>query len=58
MFDSLMDEVECINRSYGYVGCLDAIQYISTNREEYKGTAVYRQLLEIMGLGEQMFAEV
>lgn len=57
MFDQLMDEVACINRAYKWVGCFDAIQYIYENREEYEGTAVYRQLMLFMRQGAQLFKE-
>lgn len=57
-FENLMNEVECINRAYGYVGVFDAIVYINENRDEYRGTAVLRELREFMAQGARMFAPV
>lgn len=57
MFDHLMDEVETINRAWGYVGCFDAIKYMFENRDEYKGTKVYRELMIFMRQGAEMFKE-
>jgi hypothetical protein len=57
MFDHLMDEVACINRAYGWVGCFDAIKYIYENRDEYAGTKVYREIGIFMRQGAQLFKE-
>ncbi len=56
MFDHLMDEVECINRAYGYRGVFDAIVYIQTNLCEYEGTKVYSEFRKFMNMGAEMFA--
>jgi hypothetical protein len=55
-FEHLMDEVDCINRAYGYVGVFDAIVYIDKWRDEYKGTRVLQELNEFMAAGARMFA--
>jgi hypothetical protein len=51
-----MNEVECINTSWGYTGVFDAIVYIMTNSDEYEGTQVYREFREFMREGRKMFA--
>ena len=56
MFDHLMDEVRVINDAYGWYGCFDAIQFIDENKDEYRGTAVYRELMLFMRQGAQLFA--
>lgn len=56
MFDSLMNEVECINKHLGTVGVLDAIMYIQAHEDEYKGTQCYREYLNFMRQGARMFA--
>ena len=58
MFDALMDEVRVINQHFGWVGCFDAIQYIFTNRDEYTGTKVYKELGIFMRQGAELFKEV
>ena len=57
MFDHLMDEVACINRAYGWVGCFDAIKYITENLDEYRGTKVYREVQIFMRQGAELFKE-
>jgi hypothetical protein len=52
-----MEEVACINRAYGWVGCFDAIKYIYENRDEYAGTKVYREIGIFMRQGAQLFKE-
>jgi hypothetical protein len=42
-FPSLFNEIECINLSWGWVGCLDALEYISRHEEEYRGTQCFRE---------------
>ena len=56
MFDHLMEEVRAINEAYGWVGCLEAIQFIHTNRDEYRGTVVYLELMKFMQQGARLFA--
>ena len=56
MFDSLMNEVECINNAHGYTGVFDAIVYIDSHQDEYEGTAVIRELRSFMAEGARMFA--
>ena len=56
MFDRLMEEVECINRAYGYRGVFDAIVYIQKNLHEYEGDAVHSEFRKFMAMGQQMFA--
>ena len=57
-FDALMDEVQCINSAWGYVGVFDALVYMKANENEYKGTKVYRELQTFMAQGARMFAPV
>jgi len=57
MFDALMNEVEAINRAYGWYGCFDAIRYISDNIDEYRGTKVYKEVQIFLRQGAQMFKE-
>ena len=57
-FESLMNEVDCINTSWGYTGVFDALVYIMTNSDEYEGTQVYREFREFMREGRKMFAPV
>jgi len=49
MYESLKNEVDTINRAYGWEGFTDALTFINAHSEEYKGTAVWRQF-------EQFFA--
>ena len=56
MFEHLMNEVEAINKAWGYVGVFDAIVYIHTHSTEYLGTKVYAELYEFMDQGRKMFA--
>ena len=56
MYDSLMNEVECINKSWGYVGVLDALMYIQENIEEYRGTQCLREFRQFMAEGARLFA--
>jgi hypothetical protein len=58
MFDQLMEEVKVLNWHFGWVGCFDAIKYMSEHREEYAGTAVYKQIGVFMRQGAEMFKEV
>jgi hypothetical protein len=37
-YSHLFDEINVINRAYGWVGVLDALKYIDTNFEHYRGT--------------------
>jgi hypothetical protein len=55
-FDALMNEVQCINSAWGYVGVFDALVYMKANSNEYKGTQVYRELQAFMAEGARMFA--
>lgn len=55
-FEHLMDEVNCINRAYGYSGVFDAIVYINDHQDEYEGTQVLRELRRFMREGAKMFA--
>jgi len=54
-YEALMNEVECIKTSWGYSDFLDALGYILENKEEYRGTRVYRDLVEFMADGRKMF---
>ena len=54
-FAHLMNEVECINKSWGYVGVLDALMYIQENIEEYEGTQCLREFRRFMREGAQLF---
>ena len=56
-YGNLMAEVECLREAWGY-GVLEAIMYIDDNREEYVGTAVYRELRLFMAEGAKLFAPV
>jgi hypothetical protein len=56
-YESLMNEVECINSSWGMTGVLEALQYIERNEDEYKGTQVYREYRAFLREGARMFAE-
>ena len=58
MFDQLMDEVEHLNAHFGWVGCFDAIKYMSEHREEYAGSKVYSQIGIFMRQGAELFKEV
>ena len=58
MFDQLMDEVEVLNKHFGWVGCFDAIKYMSEHREEYAGSRVYKQIGIFMRQGAELFKEV
>lgn len=55
-FEHLMNEVECINKSWGYAGVLDALMYIQENIEHYRGTQCYREYREFMAEGARLFA--
>lgn len=55
-FEHLMDEVNCINSAYGYIGVFDAIVYINEHQDEYEGTQVLRELRHFMREGARMFA--
>ena len=55
-FEHLMDEVECINKSWGWVGILDALMYIQDNIEEYQGTQCLREYRQFMRDGARLFA--
>lgn len=39
----LNSEIECINNHLGTTGILDALEYINHYKDEYEGTAVYRE---------------
>lgn len=54
-FESLMNEVECVNSAWGYTGVFDALVYMLANSTEYEGTQVYRELQEFMVEGRRMF---
>ena len=55
-YESLMEEVKVINKAYNWVGVLDALVFIKTNEDEYKGTKVYRELQQFMQEGARLFA--
>ena len=55
-FEHLMNEVECINKAWGYVGVFDALMYIQENIEQYRGTQCLREYKEFMAEGARMFA--
>ena len=55
-FENLMNEVECINKSWGYVGVLDALIYIQDNIEQYSGTQTLREFRQFMRDGARLFA--
>ena len=56
-YENLMNEVECINKSWGFVGVLDALEYIQENIDEYDG-AVLREFRQFMAEGARLFAPV
>lgn len=51
-----MNEIACINRAYGWRGFLDALEYISKNRDEYTGTQCYREFLAFSTSAKALFA--
>jgi hypothetical protein len=55
-YSALMNEVECINSAWGFVGALDALTYIRENQDEYEGTQVYREFRAFMREGAMLFA--
>lgn len=57
-FPHLMNEIECINRSYGWVGLLDACEFISRHEDEYIGTACYADFRRFMREMGRLFAPV
>jgi hypothetical protein len=57
-YESLMNEVECINSAWGMVGMLEALQYIERNEDEYVGTQVFREYRAFMREGARLFAPV
>lgn len=57
-YEHLMNEVECINKAWGYVGVLDALMYIQENIEQYYGTQCLREFRAFMREGARLFAPV
>lgn len=57
-YEHLMNEVECINKSWGYVGVLDALMYIQDNIEHYYGTRCLVEFRSFMRDGARLFATV
>ena len=57
-YELLYSEIECINRAWDYSGMLDALEYIRENREEYYGTAVYRQFCQFCAEMAELFQPV
>ena len=57
-YEALMDEIQCINSAYGWVGALDALTYIRDNQDEYKGTQCYREFLSFLREGARLFSTV
>lgn len=55
MYKELFEEVESVNKAFGWVGCLDAIMYIESWKEEYSGK-VQAQLRMFMNEGARLFA--
>lgn len=57
MYDKLFEEIEAINKAFGWVGALDALAYIKGVRSEYSGE-VARQFDSFMEEGARLFAPV
>lgn len=55
-FPALMNEIECINAAWGYVGLLDALEYIKAHAEEYRGTQCYREFRALCASMGALFA--
>ena len=53
-FQHLFSEIEAINSGHGYVGALDALMYIGSNIEHYRGTAVIAEYHRFMAEGAKM----
>lgn len=43
MYENLMNEVRCINNSYGWTGTHDALRFIHAYEEEYVDTKVWQE---------------
>ena len=56
-YRNLMDEVEAINKAFGYFGALDALAYIRAHEDEYEGI-VLREFDAFCREGARMFAPV
>jgi hypothetical protein len=45
---ALQNEIDCINKAYGWHGFVDAFCYIQDNEKEYFGTQCYREYLSFV----------
>jgi hypothetical protein len=57
MYEKLFEEIEAINRAFGWVGALDALMYIQGARADYSGE-VAQQFDAFMREGAKLFAPV
>jgi len=58
-FESLDNEIQCIESIYKFTSILDSLEYIKRNFDEgYRGTKCGREFQEFCRIGRQMFESV
>jgi hypothetical protein len=58
-FESLDNEIECIESVYKFTSILDSLEYIKRNFDEgYRGTKCGREFHEFCRIGRQMFESI
>jgi hypothetical protein len=54
-YQQLMNEVNCINAAYNWIGSNDAMNYIRNHKAEYEGTAVWSQYSDFLNEAANLF---